>query len=182
MQVQANSARSATPRTETTAAEYPQQHHRQAPVTTAPPASSFLPSYPQPQQGSWGNPAMGSQSIQSPLGPLLPPPTMAAAAPLAQAPPPASHRVEPTPHRNEDWDSTFLGTLGQNDHKQIRDLLSRTPPDSVLPVGQVSPLSQTVILALIHRVSTGVDSSVLAIILMENSLAAGSVAYRVVAG
>ncbi|KAG8865326.1 hypothetical protein FRB96_000216 [Tulasnella sp. 330] len=155
MQVQANSARSATPRTETTAVEYPQQHHRQAPVTTAPSTSSFLPSYSQPQQGSWGNPTMNTQPVQSPLGPLLPPPTMASAAPPTQAPAPAPapHRAEPTPHRNEDWDSTFLNTLGQNDHKQIRDLLSRTPPDSVLPVGQVSPLSQTVILALIHRLA-----------------------------
>ncbi|KAG9015018.1 hypothetical protein FRB94_007090 [Tulasnella sp. JGI-2019a] len=153
MQVQAvSSARSATPRTETTAVEYP-QHLRQAPTTSAPPTSSFMGYTPQ-QQNSWGHPPMNSQPVQSPLGPLLPPPTMAPVPPApAQSLPPAPQRVESTPQRSEDWDSTFLNTLGQNDHKQIRELLSRTPPDSVFPVGQVSPLSQTVILALIHRLA-----------------------------
>lgn len=136
--------RSSTPRTEATAVEYPQQHRHQvpqAPSSTAP--SAFLPPYSQPQPNSWVSPAM-SQGIQGPLGPPPAPLLPSNVAPPSQAPPPSA--------RVDEWDSTFLNTLGQNDHKQLRDLLTRTPPDVVLPVGQTSPLSQTVILALIHRV------------------------------
>jgi len=147
--------RSPTPRTETAAVDY-SQHHRQGPgPNNSAPPPSYL-SYPQPQpqpqpqsqpqpqpqQGGWVNPGI-TQSIQAPLGP---PPQ---AIPNIVSPPIQA----PAPVRVEDWDSTFLNTLGQNDHKQLRDLLSRSPPDVVLPVGQSSPLSQTVILALIHRMA-----------------------------
>jgi len=147
--VQVN-ARIPTPRTETAAVDY----HRQGPASTNSTASSFMP-YSQPQlqpqsqvpaqaqQGGWVNPGI-TQSIQAPLGP--PPQSIpTVVSPPIQAP--------PAPVRVEDWDSTFLTTLGQNDHKQLRDLLSRSPPDVVLPVSQPSPLSQTVILALIHRMA-----------------------------
>jgi len=147
-QVSQVNARSSTPRTETTPSEYlQQQHHRQAVVSAASTTSSFMPTYPQPQNNGWNNPSI--PSIQQPLGP--PPPMISSIVnvpPAAQAPAPA-----PAPVRVEDWDSTFLNTLGQNDQKQIRDLLARSPPDVVLPVGQTSPLSQTVILALIHRLA-----------------------------
>lgn len=151
LQVSQVNARASTPRTEPTPSEYLQQQHlRQA---GAPPSStsSYLPTYSQPQNNGWNNSTLPS-NVQQPLGP---PPMISS---IVNVPPPAQPQAPaPAPVRVEDWDSTFLGTLGQNDQKQIRDLLSRTPPDVVLPVGQLSPLSQTVILALIHRVSVSLQ-------------------------
>jgi len=148
MQVSQVNARSSTPRTEPTPSEYlQQQHHRQAAMPTNSSASSFMPTYAQPQNNGWSNNPL-PPAIQQPLGP--PPSLLSSMPPPAQAQAPAP---APAPPRVDDWDGTFLGTLGQNDPKAIRDLLARSPPDVVLPVGQTSPLSQTVILALVHRLA-----------------------------
>ncbi|CAE6515628.1 unnamed protein product [Rhizoctonia solani] len=58
--------------------------------------------------------------------------------------------------RGEDWDDTFLGVLSTQDHGKLRELLARCNPEVIMPSagnGQ-SPLSQAVVLTLIHRLSS----------------------------
>ncbi|KAG9092080.1 hypothetical protein FS749_016017 [Ceratobasidium sp. UAMH 11750] len=61
--------------------------------------------------------------------------------------------------RGEDWDDTFLGVLGTQDQQKLRDLLARCNPEVIMPTsgnGQ-SPLSQAVVLTLIHRLSSALS-------------------------
>lgn len=54
----------------------------------------------------------------------------------------------------EDWDDIFLATLQSHDPRQLRDLLARCNPDVIMPVKrELTPISQAVVLTLIHRVS-----------------------------
>ena len=50
------------------------------------------------------------------------------------------------------WDDTYLNVLGTQDTRQLRELLARSNPDAVMPLKGQSPLSQAVILTLVHRV------------------------------
>ena len=57
------------------------------------------------------------------------------------------------PTVGEDWDETFLSTLGKQDPRLLRELLQRCNPEVVMPSKRENtPLSQAVILTLIHRV------------------------------
>lgn len=88
---------------------------------------------PQPaMQGSWfpsGIPAPQASH------PALPPPTQ-------QTPPAPS----------EEWDDTYLAVLGMQDTRQLRELLARSNPEVIMPLKGSPPLSQAVILTLVHRV------------------------------
>ena len=84
-------------------------------------------------QGSWfpsGIPAPQASH------PALPPPTQ-------QSPPAPSE---------ESWDDTYLRVLGTQDIRQLRELLARSNPEGVMPLKGQPPLSQAVILTLVHRV------------------------------
>lgn len=148
-QVAASNARAATPaRTKAPEAAPIGDYQPRQQVAPPPPqntSSSFMSPYSQPPSANWVNAPM---NVQQPLGP--PPSHHQSTLQQAQAPPPP-----PQPARTEDWDDTFLTTLGLHDQQKLRELLNRCPPDVVMPTsGQPSPLSQTVILALIHRVRT----------------------------
>lgn len=147
-QVATSNARAGTP-SRTKAPEATPIGDYQARQQVAPPppqntSSSFMSPYSQPPSASWVSAPM---NVQQPLGP--PPSHHPNNLPQTAPPPPP-----PQPARTEDWDDTFLTTLGLHDQQKLRELLHRTPPDVVMPQGQPSPLSQTVILALIHRVRT----------------------------
>ena len=113
------------------------------PVNPAPPAypQSFQQqSQPPVMHGSW----FGSTGIAAPQAshPTAPPPP---------PPPPLNQRTPPTT-KTEDWDETYLAVLGTQDARQLRDLLARSNPDLVMPMNGTGPLSQAVILTLLHRV------------------------------
>ncbi|KAG8905132.1 hypothetical protein FRB99_000644 [Tulasnella sp. 403] len=127
----ANTPRTAMSESGNVSQEY--SHHRSTNAPPPPSNNGFMPYGQQP--GGWIN-APATQPIQQPLGP----------PPILAAPPQAA--IQP---RTEEWDDTFLTTLGYHDQKKLRELLARCPPEVVMPSGQPSPLSQTVILALIHR-------------------------------
>ena len=57
------------------------------------------------------------------------------------------------PSQTEEWDDTYLATLGSQDIRQLRELLARSNPEVVMPLNGNSPLSQAVVLTLVHRVS-----------------------------
>ncbi|KAF8136086.1 hypothetical protein EV363DRAFT_1318702 [Boletus edulis] len=77
-----------------------------------------------------------------------------ASHPIAPPPPPplaASQRSPPV--QSEEWDDTYLAVLGTQDPKQLRELLARSNPDIVMPLNSPGPLSQAVILTLLHRLA-----------------------------
>ena len=83
------------------------------------------------------------------------------AAPQAShptAPPPVPQqptlpRTPPMAPPTEEWDDTYLAVLGSQDSRQLRELLARSNPDLVMPLNGGGPLSQAVLLTLVHRVS-----------------------------
>jgi hypothetical protein len=74
-------------------------------------------------------------------------------APQASHPalPPPTQQTPPAPSE-EPWDDTYLSVLGMQDLRQLRELLGRSNPEVVMPLKGQSPLSQAVILTLVHRV------------------------------
>ncbi|KDQ13159.1 hypothetical protein BOTBODRAFT_175764 [Botryobasidium botryosum FD-172 SS1] len=118
-------------------------------------------------QPSYGPPQNQPSWMQN--HPSLPPAPQHALPP----PPPQQHSLPPPPQqqqqqqqqpqqqqqqqpRVDDWDGTFLMTLSSEDPKQLRDLLSHCNPEVVMPTNGRSPLSQAVILTIIHRLSSSI--------------------------
>jgi hypothetical protein len=52
----------------------------------------------------------------------------------------------------ENWDESYINVLGTQDPRQLRELLARSNPEIVMPLNAHGPLSQAVVLTLIHRV------------------------------
>ena len=65
--------------------------------------------------------------------------------------PPPTQQTPPAPSE-ERWDDTYLNVLGTQDTRQLRELLGRSSPEVIMPLKGQSPLSQAVILTLVHRV------------------------------
>jgi len=79
--------------------------------------------------------------------------------------PQASHPTAPPPlpqqalhtspqGQTEEWDDTYLAVLGTQDIRQLRELLARSNPDLIMPLKGPGPLSQAVVLTLVHRLSS----------------------------
>lgn len=90
-----------------------------------------------PVQSQWFSSAIAAPQASHPLAP----------------PPPPQQRASPAPI-SEEWDDTYLAVLGTQDPRQLRELLSRSNPEVIMPLNGPGPLSQAVILTLLHRVST----------------------------
>ena len=125
----------------------PQSLHRQAnlpPSTQSAYASQPLTGYTSqtqapPIHGSWySSPNIAAPQASHPIAPPPPPPPL-----TSQRSPPA---------QSEEWDDTYLAVLGTQDPKQLRELLARSNPEIVMPLNAPGPLSQAVILTLLHRV------------------------------
>ncbi|KAI9569057.1 hypothetical protein HD554DRAFT_2255678 [Boletus coccyginus] len=125
-----------------------QSHHRQPnlppssqPVYTSQPLSGYTPqTQAQPMHGSWySSPNIAAPQASHPLAPPPPPPPL------------ASQRSPPV--QSEEWDDTYLAVLGTQDSKQLRELLARSNPEIVMPLNGPGPLSQAVILTLLHRLA-----------------------------
>lgn len=150
-------------------------HHFQQ----APPHNSPSGSAPHPQSNV--NPSHLRQgNMQSNMPPLPPPapsnygsfqqpsqiPTVAQgwfsnnniAAPQASHPatipqPPPPPQAERTPPIKADqWDEIYLGVLHTQDAAKLRELLSHTNPELIMPTNGAPLVSQAVILTLVHRV------------------------------
>lgn len=124
-----NPAHHRAPTLPSMSSNYPPPNYQQGP----PPSSLHNQWYGPPLTGSHGNGQSG-----------LPP---SASQNVMQQPPP------PTGPRPEEMDDTFLAVLGTQDMKQLRELLARSTPDVIMPTSGTGPLSQAVILTLVHRVS-----------------------------
>ncbi|KIK98818.1 hypothetical protein PAXRUDRAFT_823420 [Paxillus rubicundulus Ve08.2h10] len=126
----------------------PQPLHRQQnlpPLTQSTYATQSHGNYPQQTQpsaihGSWyATPNIAAPQASHPIAP--PPPPL----------PSSSQRSPPAP--SEEWDDTYLAVLGMQDPKQLRELLARSNPEVVMPLNGPGPLSQAVILTLLHRLA-----------------------------
>jgi hypothetical protein len=125
----------------------PQPLHRQQnlpPSTQSTYATQPHSNYPQQTQppaihGPWyTTPNIAAPQASHPIAPPPPPPPL------------SSQRSPPAP--SEEWDDTYLAVLGTQDPKQLRELLARSNPEVVMPLNGPGPLSQAVILTLLHRV------------------------------
>jgi len=134
-----------------------QAHLRQQPVSGHG-HGNYSPQSQQPyqqlqQQSYQQSPPTQSQWFSSGIAapqashPLAPPP-----------PPPPQQRASPVPI-SEEWDDTYLAVLGTQDPRQLRELLSRSAPEVVMPLNAPGPLSQAVVLTLLHRLAAVVSES-----------------------
>jgi hypothetical protein len=119
--------------------DYSMQHMRQQQIPNQSQSGFTSLPYQQPQN-NWNAP----QQVQ----PSIPPSQMTHIPPQQNPQPPQPQSQT----QREDWDEVFLTNLGYQDAKELRDLLARCSPDVIMPNGQASPLSQAVVLTLIHRV------------------------------
>ena len=105
-------------------------------------------SFQQPQQqqppahGPWFGPNIAAPQASHPTAP----PPLPQQQTLPRATPPTSGQPE-------EWDDAYLSVLGSQDPRQLRELLARSNPEIVMPVNGPTPLSQAVVLTLVHRVS-----------------------------
>ncbi|SRR5258708_6124150 len=126
---------------------------------TQPPASNSFASgmwQPNPPAQSQYAPPPNPPASQSykalPQQPIQTQPLQPQASALRQSELPPPSQVT-RPIVGEDWDETFLSTLGKQDPRLLRELLQRCNPEVVMPSKRENtPLSQAVILTLIHRV------------------------------
>jgi len=123
-----------------------QPHMRQASHPLGAQMQSYGP------QGSYGPPPPPAQAQNWYPAPSLP----------SQATPPSSTQsvgIAPSSSKNEDWEEVFMSVLGGQDLRQLRELLARSNPEVILPSSGKGPLSQAVVLTLIHRLASLVNDS-----------------------
>lgn len=126
---------------------------------------NLAPMNPQPSSyqphASFQQPPPQQQPQQQPPsthGPWFGPNIAAPQASHPAAPPPIPQQqslpraTPPTSGQPEEWDDAYLSVLGTQDPRQLRELLARSNPEIVMPVNGPSPLSQAVVLTLVHRV------------------------------
>ncbi|CAL1704309.1 unnamed protein product [Somion occarium] len=114
----------------------------------------------QPSQANYPQvhgPYPPQQQPQPPLhGPWFGPSIAAPQASHPAAPPPVPSQQPlrtPPPNASEEWDDMYLQVLASQDSRQLRELLARSNPDVVMPMNGPSPLSQAVVLTLVHRLT-----------------------------
>ncbi|KAI0093935.1 hypothetical protein BDY19DRAFT_881333 [Irpex rosettiformis] len=143
------------------------QHHQLLRQTHMPPvsqpSSSYGPphsSFPTQQQQQQGPPIHGpwfGPSIAAPQAshPTAPPPIPSQASGISNL----NHTPPLHPQQPEEWDDTYLAVLGSQDSRQLRELLARSNPDTIMPMSGGGPLSQAVVLTLVHRLSAMVGET-----------------------
>ena len=122
-------------------------HLRQANIAPAP---ANVPTYTQTHafQAQPPQPQIHQQWYSSIAAPQASHPATIPQPPVSQ---PQAERTPPA--KADQWDEIYLGVLHAQDPTKLRDLLSRTNPDVVLPLNGTPLVSQAVILTLVHRVS-----------------------------
>jgi len=59
----------------------------------------------------------------------------------------------------EDWDERYLTVLSEQDLSRLRALLARSNPEVVMPLNSTPPLSQAVIMTLVHRLAVAIGET-----------------------
>jgi hypothetical protein len=71
---------------------------------------------------------------------------------MPQPPPQQSQQNQSPPIKADQWDEIYLGVLHTQDASKLRELLSHTNPELIMPLNGPALVSQAVILTLVHRV------------------------------
>lgn len=74
-------------------------------------------------------------------------------ATMPQPPPQQSQQERTPPIKADQWDDIYLGVLHTQDPAKLRELLSHTNPELIMPLNGPTLVSQAVLLTLVHRVS-----------------------------
>lgn len=118
------------------------------PPVAQPPYAGQHGSYQGPQMPASMQQPWFSQNIAAPQ----------ASHPTAPPPLPSQQGLRTSPQRqSEEWDDIYLGVLGTQDGRQLRELLARSNPEIIMPLKGSGPLSQAVVLTLVHRVRDNAD-------------------------
>ncbi|KAF7338662.1 hypothetical protein MVEN_02092700 [Mycena venus] len=91
----------------------------------------------------------------SELSPQLP---AAATTPCYASGMPAQQERTP-PIKADQWDEVYLGVLHTQDPSKLRELLSHTNPELIMPLNGPTLVSQAVILTLVHRLSAVISET-----------------------
>jgi hypothetical protein len=118
--------------------------------TNIAPAAANLPTYNQTHTSFQAPPPQPQLHQQWYSGIAAPQASHPATIPQPTA---TQAQSERSPVKVDQWDEIYLGVLHSQDPTKLRDLLSRTNPDIVLPLNGTPLVSQAVILTLVHRVS-----------------------------
>lgn len=119
-----------------------QPHHRSGNMTSM--STNYPSSFQQPPSSlhnQWYGPGL----------PTSQPPVQSSTAQTVVQQPPAP--------RKDEWDDTYLAVLGTQDLKQLRELLARSNPEVIMPSSGTGPLSQAVILTLVHRLAAAIGET-----------------------
>ncbi|KAJ6618338.1 hypothetical protein B0H10DRAFT_2030437 [Mycena sp. CBHHK59/15] len=126
-----------------------QPHMRQQNVPPAAQPQNYPPNFQQPPHIP--------PVLQHPTWYVPPPiaaPQASHPATMPQPPPQQSQQQDRTPPIKADqWDEIYLGVLHTQDATKLRELLSHTNPELIMPLNGPTLVSQAVILTLVHRLS-----------------------------
>ncbi|KAJ7074239.1 hypothetical protein C8F01DRAFT_1099751 [Mycena amicta] len=130
-------------------AQPPQPHLRPQNLPPAPQPQNYAPhnNFPQQQQ---------PQPVLHPgwYGPAIAAPQASHPAAMPQPPPQQPAQQERTPPiKSDQWDDIYLGVLHTQDPSKLRELLSHTNPELIMPMNGPTLVSQAVILTLVARLS-----------------------------
>ncbi|KAK2467049.1 hypothetical protein APHAL10511_001307 [Amanita phalloides] len=130
-----------------------QPHLRQPNLTTG---TAYAKYGQQPQQQpvmhtSWFSTGIAAPQASHPATIPQPPPP--------PPPPQPMNQDRSPPVKSDQWDEVYLNVLQSQDAMKLRDLLSHTNPEVIMPLNGPSLVSQAVILTLIHRLSAMVGDS-----------------------
>ncbi|KAH9951294.1 hypothetical protein B0H21DRAFT_888254 [Amylocystis lapponica] len=137
---------------------------RQTNLPPAPQPTSYQSHMSFPQQPQQQQQQQPQQQAPAMHGPWFGPNIVAPQASHPTAPPPLPSQPQQMmrttpPAQSEEWDDAYLAVLGNQDLRQLRELLARSNPDVVMPLNGASPLSQAVVLTLVHRLASVVGET-----------------------
>ncbi|KAJ7632208.1 hypothetical protein FB45DRAFT_911811 [Roridomyces roridus] len=72
-------------------------------------------------------------------------------------PPPQPPQERSPPIKADQWDDIYLGVLHTQDPAKLRELLSHTNPEQIMPLTGPTLVSQAVLLTLVHRLSATIS-------------------------
>ncbi|KAJ7197192.1 hypothetical protein GGX14DRAFT_471760 [Mycena pura] len=132
----------------------PSVQHAQ-PTNIAQPHLRQQPPAPQPQNYPHNFQQQAPQPVLHPAwyGPAIAAPQASHPATLPQPPPQPAQSERTPPIKPDQWDDIYLGVLHTQDPAKLRELLSHTNPELIMPLSGPALVSQAVILTLVHRLS-----------------------------
>jgi hypothetical protein len=119
------------------------------------------PQQPQNYPGPHNFPQPPPPPVMHPAwyGPAIAAPQASHPATIPQPPPPPVQQERTPPIKADQWDDVYLGVLHTQDPSKLRELLSHTNPDLIMPLNGPTLVSQAVMLTLVHRLSAVISET-----------------------